>query len=115
VLIHDNALATHLYRIAQEAVHNAVRHGRAKLIAINLLTLNDRIVLGVKDDGIGFPKKPRTHKGMGLRVMQYRADMVRGSLVVQRDPSGGTSVVCSVRADQSGREPGRSRSKRAEA
>lgn len=98
VLIHDNAVATHLYRIAQEAIQNAVRHGKAKFIVINLFPQNDRIVLGVKDDGVGFPRKERKHKGMGLRVMQYRAAMVGGSLVVQRDPEGGTSVICSLRA-----------------
>jgi len=97
VLIHDNGMATHLYRIAQEAVQNAIRHGKAKLIVISLLTQSDRIVLGVKDDGVGFPRKPRKHNGMGLRVMQYRAGMVGGSLVVQRESEGGTSVICSLR------------------
>jgi PAS domain S-box-containing protein len=98
VLIHDNAVATHLYRIAQEAIQNAIRHGQAKFIVINLLTQNDRIVLGVNDDGVGFPKKPGRHKGIGLRIMQYRAGMVGGSLVVQHELKGGTSVVCSLRA-----------------
>jgi signal transduction histidine kinase len=97
VLIHDNAVATHLYRIAQEAIHNAIRHGKAKLVVTNLLTVKDRIVLGVKDDGVGFPARRRKHKGMGLRIMQYRAGMVGGTLVVQRNPDGGTSVICSLR------------------
>jgi PAS domain S-box-containing protein len=97
VLIRNNAVATHLYRIAQEAVHNAVRHGRAKFIVISLLAAGGRLVAGVKDDGIGLPKVPGKHKGMGLRVMQYRASMIGGSLIVQREPEGGTSVVCSLR------------------
>lgn len=99
VFIHNNAVATHLYRIAQEAIHNAIRHGKARFIVINLFTQNDRTVLGVKDDGLGFSTVPHNHKGMGLRVMQYRADMVGGSLVVQHDPDGGTSVICSLRAE----------------
>lgn len=99
ISVQNNAVATHLYRIAQEAVQNAIRHGKAQFIVINLFTQNDRIVLGVKDDGVGFPRKPRKQDGMGLRVMQYRAGMIGGSLVVQRDPEGGTSVVCSLRAE----------------
>jgi PAS domain S-box-containing protein len=97
--IHDNAVATHLYRIAQEAVQNAIRHGKAKFVVINLFTQNDRIVLGVKDDGVGFSRKPRNHKGMGLHIMQYRAGMVGGSLAVQREAEGGTSVICSLSAE----------------
>lgn len=97
VLIHDNAVATHLYRIAQEAVHNAVRHGKAKSVQIRLALQNNRITLGVKDDGIGIPSLLAPHKGMGLHVMHYRAGMVNGSLVVQREPAGGTAVVCSLR------------------
>jgi len=107
VLIPDNAVATHLYRIAQEAVQNAIRHGKAKFIVINLLTQTDRIMLGVKDDGIGIPKKPRKHNGMGLRVMQYRAGMVGGSLAVQHESGGGTSVVCSLRVSGRAQETAR--------
>jgi len=106
VLVHQNAVATHLYRIANEAVHNAIRHGKPKFVVINLLLDNDRIMLAVKDDGVGFPTQPRPHQGMGLRVMQYRAGIVGGSLAVQRHPEGGTSVVCSLRVPkvENGRE-----------
>ena len=100
VLIHDNATAAHLCRIAQEAVHNAIRHGKAKFIVINLLTQNGRIVLGVRDVGIGLPVPGHKHQGMGLRIMQYRAGMVGGSLVVRQEPEGGTSVTCSLGADR---------------
>jgi nitrate/nitrite-specific signal transduction histidine kinase len=79
---------------------NGLRHGKPKFIVINLFTQTDRVVLGVKDDGIGFPTKQRKHNGMGLRVMRYRAGMVGGSIVVQREPGGGTSVVCSLRAEK---------------
>jgi PAS domain S-box-containing protein len=111
VLMHNNAAATHLYRIAQEAIQNAIRHGKANSIVINLFTQHDRIVLGVKDDGVGFSKKPLKHNGMGLRVMQYRAAMVGGSLAVQHEPAGGTSVVCSLRADGTGQETARPKGK----
>jgi signal transduction histidine kinase len=97
VLIHQTVVATHLYRIASEAVHNAIRHGKPKFVIINLLIANDRIMLAVKDDGAGFPTQPPQHQGMGLRVMQYRAGIIGGSLAVQRHSEDGTSVVCSLR------------------
>jgi PAS domain S-box-containing protein len=105
VPVRNNAVAAHLYRIAQEALHNAVRHGKPKTVTIRLLRLNNRIVLGVEDDGVGLAARPRGHKGMGLRVMQYRAGMIGGSLVVQHRPSGGTSVVCSLQAESAGAKP----------
>jgi PAS domain S-box-containing protein len=96
VLVHDHAAATHLYRIAQEAVSNAVKHGKAQHITIRLRKIGDRNVLMVKDDGVGLPKVTPSGKGMGLRIMQYRAGMIGGAAMVQRDLDGGTSVVCSV-------------------
>lgn len=95
VLVDDNAAATHLYRIAQEAVNNAVKHGKAKRIEIGLTSTEGRISLAVHDDGVGIARSPRT-KGMGLRIMRYRAGMIGGSLVVQKGAHGGTTVVCSV-------------------
>jgi PAS domain S-box-containing protein len=96
VLIADNAVATHLYRIAQEAIHNAVRHGKSKFIVINLLRADGQVTLRIKDDGVGMPKIVRPHNGIGLRIMQYRASIIGGALAVQRAPEGGTSVTCSV-------------------
>jgi two-component system sensor kinase FixL len=96
VLIHDNVAATHLYRIAQEAVSNAIKHGKANQIEICLTASNQKISLAVRDDGVGFPKKPAKKKGMGLRIMQYRAGMIGGSLVIQKEPKGGTTVACSI-------------------
>jgi signal transduction histidine kinase len=112
ILFHDNAVSTHLFRIAQEAVHNAVRHGRAKCISISLVKVNDRVLLGIRDDGIGFPQKPAKGQGMGLRVMEYRAHMVGASLAVQHEPNGGISVVCSLDATQGVRQSGRTKRKR---
>ena len=96
VLLENNALATHLFRIAQEAVSNANRHGHAKNIEIVLQKMPERIVLLVNDDGIGLPEAAGSGHGMGLRIMQYRAGMIRGSFGVQRRAAGGTTVVCSV-------------------
>jgi PAS domain S-box-containing protein len=96
VLIQDNAVATHLYRIAQEAVSNAVKHGKARQVVIRLAKANDRVVLTITNDGLGFPKAAHKTKGMGLRIMQYRAGMIGGSLTVQREGAAGTNVTCSL-------------------
>jgi len=96
VLIHDHSAATHLYRIAQEAVSNALNHGKARHIRICLKCAGGRNILSVKDDGSGIPKVLPENKGMGLRIMQYRAGMIGGATMVERDLEGGTSVICSV-------------------
>jgi PAS domain S-box-containing protein len=96
VLMHDHDTATHLYRIAQEAVSNAVRHGKAKHITISLETGRDRTILVVQDDGTGLPRDLASVKGMGLRIMRYRATMIGGALSIQAGPSGGTRVVCAI-------------------
>lgn len=98
VLIHDHAAATHLYRVAQEAVSNAIRHGKAKCIVISLRRVGDRAELRVKDNGKGLPQDASKAKGMGLRIMRYRAAMINGSLTVQSDPDGGASVICSLQS-----------------
>ncbi|MEO8428496.1 MAG: PAS domain S-box protein [Verrucomicrobiota bacterium] len=97
ILIDGNATGIHLYRIAQEAISNAIKHGRASIIDIGLTNHNKDIVLAIRDSGIGIPIKLRKRKGMGLRVMQYRAGVIGGSLVVQRQPTGGTTVVCTIK------------------
>ncbi|HXG48603.1 MAG TPA: sensor histidine kinase, partial [Methylomirabilota bacterium] len=98
VPVPDNHVATHLYRIAQEAVNNALRHGKATRIELRLARSGGRIVLGIHDNGVGLPAPLPSHRGMGLRIMQYRAGIIGGSLALERRPGGGTSVVCSLRA-----------------
>jgi PAS domain S-box-containing protein len=90
----DAGVATNLYRIAQEAVANAIKHGKAKSILIQFAAENGRMTLYVRDDGKGIPAKPKS-SGMGLHTMQYRATMIGGSLAVQRDLPRGTVVTCS--------------------
>src|SRR6204780_1964674 len=92
--IPDANLATHLYRIAQEAVHNAIRHGKSQNIEVVLSGKNDTGTLTIRDDGEGFQKQPETQPGVGLSIMNYRADMVGGSLKVQPNEDRGISVTC---------------------
>jgi len=93
VQFHDHAAATHLFRIAQEAVSNAIKHGKARQIVIQLREEPSQLTLRVTDDGVGFPKNFAGAKGMGLRIMQNRIGMVGGNLSIERNPGGGTRVI----------------------
>jgi PAS domain S-box-containing protein len=94
VLIDDVNVATHLYHIAQEAVNNAIRHGKSKNIVIGLSSRDGVGVLTIQDDGTGFSKKQTSQPGVGLSIMNYRADMVGGSLKVQANEGCGVMVTC---------------------
>jgi two-component system CheB/CheR fusion protein len=93
VLIHEEALAEHLYHVAQEAVNNAIKHGRASSISIELAREADGI-LTVRDDGAGFHTMAGHRPGIGMQIMQYRAKMIGGSLDVRSTPGRGTVVRC---------------------
>ena len=90
--VNDGHSATHLYRIAQEAVSNAIRHGKAENIEIRLARDAQRVVLSVRDDGRGFGEQ--RGEGMGLQTMAYRAHMIGGVLSIESAPGGGTIVTC---------------------
>ena len=93
----NHPVATHLYRIAQEAVTNAVNHGSATGIRITLFSRPDETTLTVADNGKGMPPPDPLHKGLGLRIMQYRSDVIGGSLEFSAPDTGtGTLVTCAV-------------------
>jgi signal transduction histidine kinase len=94
VVLDDPATGIHLYRIAQEAATNAIRHGRARNLVISLDATSKSIMLAVTDDGAGLPAGARTKKGMGLRIMDYRAGMIGATFDIQNLPSGGARAVC---------------------
>lgn len=103
VLINDNAVATHVYYIAQEAVNNAIKHGQPRHVSISLrLSDGDDIILTVKDDGGGLPDTLDKSKGMGLHIMNYRAGMIAGKLDIRRGKPSGTVVRCSFRDRNAG-------------
>ena len=98
VAVADPKVATHLYRVVQEAVSNALRHGKARHVELHVARSPDEITLLVRDHGKGMPARAPKSAGMGLRIMQYRAGILGGTISVQREPSGGTSVSCTVPA-----------------
>jgi PAS domain S-box-containing protein len=94
VLIHDANVSTHLYRIAQEAVNNAIRHGQARNIVISLSGKRSYGTLEIKDDGSGLPTSATNRSGMGLQIMNYRARMIGGSLKVETGKTCGVMITC---------------------
>lgn len=90
----DGGTATHLYRIAQEAVRNAVRHGKAAHIEISLVERDDGVLLSIRDDGVGFAGSGDKPAGLGLQIMDHRADIIGAAFDVAARPGGGTLVTC---------------------
>lgn len=94
VRVPDDVVAGHLYRIAQEAVHNAARHGKARRVKLRLARKPAGLVLSVEDDGTGLPPPQKRGSGRGLGIMQYRARLMGASLEVRRGRPAGTVVTC---------------------
>lgn len=104
VLVRPPTAATHLYRIAQEAVHNAIKHGHAREIRILLDESESGTGLIISDDGEGFPDPLPENGGMGLRIMADRAKMIGGRLVIARNADHGMELNCWVPASPTQRE-----------
>lgn len=88
----DESVALHLYRIAQEALTNAIRHGSPGKIDLGLMTVGKQLLLTIADDGTGIMEKTKDPRGRGLRIMNLRAEKVGGTLDVRCPPEGGTLV-----------------------
>jgi PAS domain S-box-containing protein len=95
VSIQNKSAVLQLYRIAQEAVTNSVKHGKPGQIEISLSGSKGKIVMTIKDNGTGVPDTlRRKNSGMGLKIMDYRANLINAVLDVKRGPEGGTVVTC---------------------
>ncbi|HEX4125384.1 MAG TPA: ATP-binding protein [Tepidisphaeraceae bacterium] len=94
----ESAVALHLHRITQEAINNAVRHGKASLINVRLVEENEQVTLIVADNGVGIPEAMPAGNGLGLRLMRYRAKMIGGSVQISCNSPTGTIVTCRVAA-----------------
>ena len=96
VKVPDTLAANHLFRIAQEAVNNAVKHGSAQNVWITLAD-QPHLALTIEDDGIGLPDKLPNQRGMGLHIMQFRADAIGATLSFNPRTGGGTIVTCAMK------------------
>jgi two-component system, chemotaxis family, CheB/CheR fusion protein len=93
--VRDDTVALHLYRVAQEAVTNAVKHSGASNILISLDHTKTHVCVSVQDDGKGFVVD-RKRKGLGLHMMRYRANALGGELKIERRKTGGMDVTCKI-------------------
>jgi len=93
----DATTATHFYRIAQEAVSNAVKHAKADEVVIRLADTDDRLRLEIRDNGVGLPVQPAANGGVGMRLMQHRCAAIGGRFTIEPQGDGsGTVVSCAV-------------------
>ena len=93
-LVRHKEIELHLFRITQEAVNNAVKHGHADTIDIVLSHADDEATLSIKDNGSGLPAHWSDSKGIGMKTMAYRAQLINASLEFRRRSERGTSVIC---------------------
>ncbi len=104
VQIDNHEVATHLYRIAQEALHNAVKHSKGTKVIIYVDQQGDNLEITVDDNGVGIPDDPKpssTNGGLGMHTMRYRARIIGARLCSSRKPEGGSKVVCTFRLPES--------------
>ena len=96
--ISDNMMALHLYRIVQEAINNAIKHGNANKIRVKLKKDDAHYLLTINDNGVGLFEKPndKKFKGMGLSTMHYRAELLGGNFEINNVKNGWTQVKCYI-------------------
>ena len=94
IALNDAMVAMHLYRITQQAINNALKHGRPSQLLVSLKKVGDKAALTIHDNGAGFSVDARQTQGMGLRIIAYRAGMIGADLKVKSKPGHGTQIVC---------------------
>jgi signal transduction histidine kinase len=95
----------HLFRIAQEAIQNAVRHGESSHVEVSLQLKDQAIQLAIEDDGKGMETADKSTRGLGLRIMAYRASLIGGELKIERPATGGTRITCRVPVEKAAKDP----------
>ena len=96
IMIRDNSIATHIYYIIQEALNNAVKHGKSSNIKIMLKRRGHGLFFSVVDDGVGLPEDDPNREGLGMMFMKYRADIIGGVFNVNRRKPTGTIMTCLI-------------------
>lgn len=92
----NNSMATELFRIAQEAITNAIKHAQATEVSITLQQLNGEITLRVTDNGVGMDETNPAETGSGLRIMRHRASIAGGEFTILASDDGGTVIHCKI-------------------
>jgi len=94
ITVQNSSIAVHLYRITQEAINNAIKHGKTKNIVIGLSCNSKTAALTIQSDGVDLPEVITRDKGMGLHIIEHRVDLIGGLLDIRKNPNGGTIVTC---------------------
>lgn len=94
----DPTSLSHLYRIIQEATSNAVKHGNASKVAIKMEADKDKLILSIEDDGTGFSPEWEKEKGLGVRIMQFRSNLIGANLRIQESEYGGAAIIITLLA-----------------
>jgi signal transduction histidine kinase len=97
LVIRNRTVSHHLFRVAQEAINNSVKHGKASQVVLSLSIAGENLQLAVRDNGLGFSADKTQSQGLGLRIMAYRAQKIGGTLHVVPGEGGGTLVTCSFK------------------
>jgi len=97
VEIRDICVANHLFRIAQEAVNNAMKHSKARKVAVSLSQDQGIVLLQIEDDGQGLSKSNEDTPGLGLQIMRHRANVIGATLETKSIPGKGVKVICTLR------------------
>jgi signal transduction histidine kinase len=95
IQVRDKDISVNLYRIAQEAVNNSLKHAEATQIIIDLRRRNNVLVLSIRDNGAGFQPSKKS-RGLGIHLIKHRADVIDGTLSIKTRPGRGTTVTCKV-------------------
>ena len=94
IRILNNSSALHLYRIAQEALNNAIKHANASRIEVSVGLVENRGCLAIRDNGLGFDAEPQKSAGLGLRIMQHRCSLIDAEVEIRSSAENGTEVIC---------------------
>lgn len=92
----ERTTAEHLYRIIQETINNAVKHGQATAITVSVAESSQFIRFRISDNGTGFPKNWRSQQGLGVRIMEFRARLIGASLDIANKPKKGAVITCTL-------------------
>lgn len=96
ILINENDVATHLYKIAQEGISNAIQHGKAKSVEVSFIQNDNGIILIIADDGVGFTESLQNSQGIGLKIMKYRAHMMGATFQAKPNLPHGVILKCTL-------------------
>jgi two-component system sensor kinase FixL len=94
--LNERTSAEHLYRIIQEGINNAVKHGQADHVVVSALENRSFLRFQIKDNGIGFPANWREKEGMGVRIMEYRARLIGAHIDISNNINKGATITCTL-------------------